>query len=111
MTEKQLKSLYKRYNRKYFDGSLPADIPLKFENMSATTHCGLTTMFASEGLFLPVIYLDSTFKEYEPLTKISLLHEMTHIKLHPRALEDAHGQAFDEEMMRLAFRGAFHGLW
>lgn len=107
MTEKQLNSLYKRYNRKYFDGKLPAEVPIKFVDMSATNQGGLCTTVASDGLVLNVIYLDSTFKEYDNLLKFFLLHEMVHCKLPA----NDHGKEFDDEMMRLAFRGAFHGLW
>lgn len=107
MTEKKLLSLYKQYNKKYFDGRLPAEVPIKFVDMSATDHCGLTTMFSEPGLSLSVIYLDSTFRDHDILNKFSLLHEMVHIKV-PLA---EHGQEFDDEMIRLAFRGAFRGIW
>lgn len=111
MTEKNLQALYRRYNKKYFDGKLPAEVPVKFVDMSTTDQGGLCTTINSEGLTLHVIYLDSTFKDYDNLLKFFLLHECVHIKVPCVEGEDPHGQAFDDEMMRLAFRGAFHGLW
>lgn len=112
MTEKQVLTLYRRYNKKYFDGKLPHDIPVKFVDMSATSMCGLSTMVATDGLVLQAIYLDSRLQEWDNLLKFSLLHEMCHIKLHPvSTADDPHGREFDDEMIRLAFRGAFKGIW
>lgn len=112
MTENQVLSSYRRYNKKYFDGKLPHDIPVKFVDMSATSMCGLSTMVATDGLILQAIYLDVRLKDWDNLLRFSLLHEMCHVKLHPTSTaEDAHGAEFDDEMMRLAFRGAFKGIW
>lgn len=112
MTEKQIQSAYRKYNKKFFDGKLSADVPVKYVDMSGTNHCGLSTMFASDGLLLQVIYLDSRLKEFDLLMRFSLLHEMCHIKLHPISTEpDPHGLEFNDEMVRLAFRGAFKGIW
>jgi hypothetical protein len=107
MTEKQVQSLYKKYNQKFFDGKLPAEVPVKFVDMASTDYCGLTTMFSEPGLTLQVIYLDTKLKAHTNLLKFTLLHEMVHIK----APSAEHGQDFDDEMMRLAFRGAFKGIW
>lgn len=111
MTEKALQSLYRRYNKKFFDGKLPADIPIKFVDMSATNQGGLCTTVASEGLVLHVIYLDSTFREYDNLLKLFLLHEMVHVQIPALDGQDPHGKEFDDGMMRLCFRGALKGLW
>lgn len=112
MTEKQLQSAYKTYNKKFFDGKLPSDVPVKYVDMTGTSDCGLSTMFANGGLVLQVIYLDSRLKEFDIITRFSLLHEMCHIKLHRVSTElDAHGKDFNDEMIRLAFRGAFKGIW
>jgi predicted SprT family Zn-dependent metalloprotease len=112
MTEKELTRLYTRYNKKYFDGKLPQEIPIKLIDMSKTENGGLHTGIDYHGLRLDNIYLDSTFKGYDALLKFFLLHEMAHAKLFPQPDgADPHGQQFDDEMMRLAFRGAFKGLW
>lgn len=114
MTEKELAKLYTRYNKKYFDGKLPDTIPVVFVDMSKTENGGLCTTYHEQGLVpLHTIYLDSTFKEYNTLLKMFLLHEMAHAKLYPSGAHDdgKEEQAFDEEMMRLAFRGALHKIW
>lgn len=111
MTERKLQSLYKQYNRKYFDGKLPAEVPVKFIDMSETDMGGLCTTIASGGLVLHVIYLDSNFKDYDNILKFFLLHEMVHIKVPVIDGQDPHNKEFDDEMIRLAFRGAFHTIW
>lgn len=108
MTEKELRKLYVRYNKLYFDGKLPDTVPIQLVDMSQTDKAGLCTTYQEPGLILHSIHLDSTFKNYDPLLKFFLLHEMAHVKLHPYA---EHGQEFDDEMFRLASRGAFKGLW
>jgi hypothetical protein len=112
MTEKQVLAQYRRYNKKYFDGKLPHNIPVKFVDMSKTNMCGLSTMVATDGLVLQAIYLDTRLASWTNILLFSLLHEMCHVKLHPvSTADDPHGQEFDDEMMRLAFRGAFKRLW
>lgn len=113
MTEKQLEALYRRNNKRYFDDKLPARVPVHYTDMARAECCGLTTLFQDQGLSLPVIYLDSYFKNHEVILKQTLLHEMVHVKLQPTlpATSDSHGIEFQEEMVRLAFRGAFTDLW
>lgn len=112
MTEKQVLACYRRYNKRFFDGKLPHDIPIKYVEVPKNSFCGLTTMVAVDGLVLQCIYLDKALRDRDSLIKFSLLHEMVHVKLHPTSTAvDAHGKEFDDEMMRLAFRGAFHNLW
>lgn len=108
MTTKELQKLYTRYNKKFFDGKLPDTVPITLVDMSATDKGGLCTTYSEPGLTIHSIHLDSTFKEYDSLLRFFLLHEMVHVKLHPYG---DHGQEFDDEMMRLAFRGAFRGIW
>lgn len=113
MTESQLKRHYARFNKKYFDGKLPADVAIKFVDMSGSNDGGLCVSLSHDGLQLHTIYLDSNFKEYDTVIEWFLLHEMCHLKLFNQlpAETDPHGQQFDEEMLRLAFRGAFRGRW
>lgn len=110
MTESSLKKYYSRYNKLYFDNKLPAGIPITFIDMGETPNGGVYLCYQEPGLRIDSIHLDKNFKEYDALLKWFLLHEMAHLKLYPNEGEP-HGQVFDEEMMRLAFRGAFHKLW
>jgi|HubBroStandDraft_5_1064220.scaffolds.fasta_scaffold206100_2 hypothetical protein len=114
MTEKQLTRLYKTYNRKFFDGKLPETIPIVLVDMSQGEDIGVCTTVQLQGVVpLHSIYLDSSLKDRDPLMKFSLLHEMAHAKLHPDGTHDGGPaeRAFDDEMLRLACRGAFHKLW
>jgi hypothetical protein len=107
MTINKVLGYYRRYNKKYFDSKLPAEVPIHFVDMSATDYCGLTTQLMEPGLSLQSIYLDNKLKDHQNLLLMTLLHEMVHVKL-PQA---EHGKDFEDEMIRLAFRGAFKGIW
>ena len=107
MTERQVLAQYRRYNKRFFDGKLPAEVPIQFVDMSKTDYCGLTTQLIEPGLSLHSIYLDTKLKDHTNLLRMTLLHEMVHVKL-PHA---EHGKEFEDEMIRLAFRGAFKGIW
>ena len=112
MTESQVLVHYRRYNKKFFDGKLPQHVPIKFVDVPKNSFCGLTTMVAVDGLALQAIYLDKALKERDSLIKFSLLHEMVHVKFNPISTAvDAHGPEFEDEMIRLACRGAFKGIW
>ena len=112
MTESQALAHYRRFNKKYFSSKLPLAIPIKFVEVPKNSFCGLTTMVAVDGLVLQAVYLDKALKDRDSLIKFSLLHEMVHVKQNPISTAvDAHGQEFEDEMIRLACRGAFKGIW
>lgn len=109
MTEKELVKCYTRFNKKYFGGKLPDTIPIVLTDMSKTDDVGMCTTFHGQGLSpLHTIYLDKNLQEYDTVLKLSLLHELCHVKLYPYG---GHGEEFDAEMVKLAFKNAFHDLW
>jgi hypothetical protein len=55
-----------------------------------------------------VLRIDPRFAHDSRTVRITLLHEMAHIKLSPYR---THGPKFEAEMQRLAAAGAFKGLW
>jgi hypothetical protein len=54
------------------------------------------------------IILSSKYKRETALWRLTLLHEMVHLKLGVTA---GHGPKFHTEMVRLSRAGAFKGLW
>lgn len=55
-----------------------------------------------------VIYFHPGYHASLDMIKMSVLHEMCHVALHPYM---KHGRKFQEEMKRLAMRDAFEGIW
>lgn len=108
----RLQTIYRTYNRKYFDGELP-DITVGFNDelvgMYATLAVNVWTS-EEDGLEHTVlqIHIDPKRHAGSEQERMTLLHEMCHVKLLPWR---HHGKKFEEEMMRLAMRGAFKGLW
>lgn len=111
---RNLERIYRTYNRKYFDGKLPDDTQI-FWNDEITetdkpkelTH-GLTIQFEDEEtkhrFFM--IYINPNVTAMG-VTRMTLLHEMCHVSLGT----GRHGKRFEEEMKRIASRDAFKGLW
>ena len=108
----RLKALYLKYNKAFFDGALPVDTIVGYSEEISDALWGLTvsveTEEAKHRYFC--IYLDPVLKppEMHRMRKMVLLHEMCHAKLCPNM---RHGKLFEEEMTRLAIRGAFKGIW
>jgi len=111
---RNLERIYRTYNRKFFDGQLPHDTRIWFvsidnEDARTCTH-GVTlgvedkeTKHLSFEIFInPDTHIDRS------QVRLTLLHEMAHIKNYPYM---GHGKRFEEEMLRLALRGAMKGLW
>ena len=106
--DKRLKSRYDRYNKAYFDGTLPGDTKIILSETIA--NYGLTIAIEEEDskhLFF-VVYINPTMHYDGRQMAGTLIHEMAHCKLYPYM---KHGRKFDEEMKRLAMRDAFRGIW
>lgn len=105
--DKRLKRLYLKYNRLYWDNLLPLDTLIGYDE--GTTNCAeVNVLEHEEGKKVFVVHLNP--KEIHSLTDrcMHLLHECCHIRLYPVL---HHGKVFQEEMIRIAVRGAFKGLW
>jgi hypothetical protein len=100
-SDRQLKLWYGKFNRLYFEGKLP-DASVWWE----PTHSAYADCNFIDGKF--VIRMNPAICAWTSMAKWTLLHEMVHVKLHPY---DKHGKKFHNEMMRLAERGAFTGIW
>jgi hypothetical protein len=108
ISDRQLKRWYEKYNTAFFGGELPNHTVLFWEPIPDAGHtCPVYEV--DHGQFL--IKIDPSLKGVPCYFKITLIHEMVHVKLwakHPRSL---HGKLFQTEMKRLANDGAFRSLW
>jgi hypothetical protein len=101
-----LRMLYLHLNKKYFSNKLPKDMPVRF----AATPVNLGTTVIHTQTFRPLfIKISKKLRFSRRLSEGTLLHEMVHVK-HPerRGCKDV---AFEKEMMALARKGAFRGIW
>ena len=104
--DNDLRMLYLEYNRKYFSNRLPKDMPVRF----ASTPGDLATTVIHMQTFRPLfIKISEKLRFSRRLSAGTLLREMVHVK-HPerRGCKNA---AFEKEMMALAKKGAFRGIW
>jgi hypothetical protein len=105
-----LRRQYLKYNDNYFDGKLPFDLLVYWEPSSGqlAQTIELETADAADEIPELAIRIDPTLRFSQAMWKMTLLHEMCHVKLFPYM---SHGAKFQREMLRLAGVGAFKGLW
>lgn len=89
-SEIQLKRLYNRFNTEYFNGELP-DVIIFYSPVSAYADCDYV-----DGVF--TIRVNPVVASWTGVLKLTLLHEMIHVKIHP---VKSHGVKFDREVQRL----------
>lgn len=92
----KLKRWYDKWNRAYFDGTLP-EAEVGWEDQLPDKRHGQTMVFEDEETSLDC----ASFKEWVELV---LMHELAHVKLYPYTW---HGQRFKDEIRRLVMRGAY----
>lgn len=99
----------RRFNRNFFDSLLPVDDIRVWWNDGIKDY-GLTQSIHDNdtGHLFFDIYIDPNKHHGKNQVYSTLLHEMAHVKLYPWM---KHGIRHDEELLRLAIRGAFKGLW
>jgi hypothetical protein len=108
-SDKRLRKLYARYNKEFFDSELPVEVQVGWNDDPATSY-GFTLCIDDDETDHVAfqIHLNKAIQVSYEQTRLTLLHEMAHVKLHPYT---KHGKKFQEEMKRLAGRDAFEGLW
>ena len=89
-SERQLKLMYNKFNVRYFSGELP-DVKIHYEPVSAYADCDEV-----DGAM--VIRINPSIGGWLDFLKLTLLHEMVHVKLWPHR---KHGVKFDREIQRL----------
>ena len=91
-SDRQLKTYYNTFNRKYFNSELP-DAKVWWEALGGAT-MGDCLYLEDEGLWR--IRINPFVGGWRAICKCTLLHEMIHIKT-----GEAHGLKFDRERQRL----------
>lgn len=100
-----LRLLYLSFNKKFFGNSLPKDLPVGFKKMPKELGRAAFHKQTNRPLW---INIDESLRCKPAQCRMTLIHEMCHVKnKHARG----HGYKFDREMIALAKRGAFNGLW
>lgn len=102
VTNADLRWTYRKYNRRYFGGRLPA-VDIRFADIDDGC-LGICIVFAGTH----EIRIARPIRSWGKVVKCTVLHEMCHVAL-PKRVE--HGPRFEREMQRLAAAGAFKGLW
>ena len=99
-----LKKWFRTFNKRYFDGTLPNCVV--FWEPAFVTGDELGEV-KQEGERI-ILRIDPSIRFTSAVTKLVLLHEMSHLRLWPYL---GHGRKFQAEMLRLAALGAFKNLW
>lgn len=92
---------------------MPAEVAMSFEDGAAMADDGgLCTTYLANPAAQPIhtLHFDKRFVDCDNLLKFFLIHEMAHVAAFPNE-QTPHDQAFQDEMIKLAFRGALKDLW
>jgi hypothetical protein len=103
LSDKHLRRWYREFNRRFFSAALPEDIDLLY---APVERCLADVTFCPAQEF--VLRINPRYAIDTRVVRLTLLHEMAHVKLWPYR---THGPQFEAEMQRLANIGAFKGLW
>jgi hypothetical protein len=110
LTTKQLRLMYRRFNKKWFRNKLPKNLQIIVKDLGRGKNAGwAVTHFES---YQPVyIMFNRQHLWNHSGTRMTMLHEMVHVALPFRC--DSHGpySRFEKEMVRLAKAGAFTESW
>lgn len=111
--DKRLQKFYVKCNKLFFDNALPSDVQVGWLDFPPDDEAIGTTATLDEenGVVHHTIYIDEAIRPLVTVVKLTILHEMCHIKLHPYNYCGKKSKKFNDEMLRLAARGAFNGLW
>lgn len=111
---KWLQLKFKLFNKRYFDGELPKETLVIWRKPFEEGHAAEFVEFQDGRL---LILLNPVLKKIgaESFSLLSLLHEMCHLSLwyqgKRKSVYTGHGVPFQAEMLTLANKGAFSGLW
>jgi hypothetical protein len=107
------KEMFRIYNSRYFNGSLP-DCTIRWEDLKIFGRYypirERSEKFPNVVFVEHVIELARWSQNKPRQWKLTLLHEMVHLKQW-REKGNPHGHKFQREMKRLAGVGAFNRLW
>ena len=105
-SDRMLKRWYDRYNREFFGGELPDDVAVFWEACAAhgetfEIESSVEGEPATIGIRINPACRTIWKGSRQGWAKLTLLHEMAHVKLWPVRGLQHHGQRFDQEIQRL----------
>ena len=100
MTSAALQRRYRFYNREYFENRLPRRMKVRFVKSISGRVMGDVNE--------DEIRVSRYYCRADKTAHLVLLHEMAHLSI---GRWFSHGSIFDEEMTRLACKGAFSDIW
>lgn len=107
-TDKRLRSLYDKYNRLLFDGTLPDNVVLGWDDKLTGKHLGQTLSIEEDGNKYFIISISTEIKKLPLVIHQTLVHEMSHVRLYPFM---KHGKGrWKDEVIRVIVKGAWD-LW
>jgi hypothetical protein len=112
-TNKDLARWLKLFNGRFFDGRIDPAVQVRFA-LSEEDQCDLGD--DCDAVYLPdeqLILIEKTFRSYERVTQILLLHEMIHAEFPDHVSQpfsDDHGMIFQHRVVTLFNLGAYDGL-
>lgn len=104
-----LKRWYRIYRTKYFSNALPEskEVDIFYADLP-DLHGDCETDDDPPEMDEYRIRVDNRYRTDADISRLVLLHEMAHMHVWPY---EGHGEKFQQEMLRLAFAGAFRRLW
>ena len=107
-SDRQLKQAFGKFNRLFWDGTLPEHTVIYWEPLSADAGQTCPVYEVDAGQF--VIKIDPMYKGSPKWWKVILLHEMRHLALWTKHPKHQHGKLFRDEEARIFALGAFKDL-
>lgn len=109
-TSSKLKRDFLRKNKKWFAGRLPKNTKTRW-NPNLKWQGVLGQAWGPEGgpYFIDIA---RELKKYPVIAEWVMLHEMIHILMYVRGINDVgHGPRFQKQMLKLAKAGALNKIW
>jgi|SRR5271157_4711531 len=117
-SDPQLKRWYGAFNRHWFNSELPDDVVIFWEPAHGNLgECEVDEddKYSNHHLFEDgewLIRIDPCLRFSSTISKLTLLHEMVHVRTSmAKPSYQGHGAPFQREMLRLATIGALKKLW
>lgn len=111
MTDKRIKAWFNTYNLRHFNSRLPKDTVVEWSTKMVKhaierVHVHGKSRCSEWGCEKSFIRLHPDMQKMEAVALMTLLHAMVHLDGNL-----THGPGFQNEMKRLAAKGAFRDLW
>lgn len=101
LSHSELKSWFRYFNKKWFDGRLPADMDVLYAPDDTAHGLAIVRSATDRSISIDTALAGTRY------AKLILLHEMNH---HDTG-EFGHGKRFQAGMLKLAIKGAFRNIW